>query len=349
MENCGGCDSCLSPRERINATEISYKIMSAVVRLGERFGVNHVIDVLQGKKNKKVVELGHERLPVFGIEKNYHKDELRHFIQCLIGQNYLMKTTGEYPILQMTEVGKDALKYREHIFLAKPRMVQETLKKKVEGDLIFDAVLFEQLRTLRKELADEKNVPPFVIFSDVSLREMAHYFPQSLESFQHITGVGAMKLTQYGELFLGVIRKYAEEHGKKEIPIPQRNSAKMSLGKKPSERVAQSKKVKVGGATFQQTKDLLSEKLSIVDMAKKRGLSEGTILSHLEKFVEAGESIDITYLAMPAERFAKIRDAFQKSGGLILTPVLKILGSDYSYEELRLARVFLQLESRSMS
>lgn len=223
--NCGSCDACISPAEEIDVTETSHKILSAVIRTGERFGMNHVIDVLLGKNVKKVKDLAHDKLPVFGIERKYEKDELRDFMKSLIAKNLLVKSDGEYPTLRVSDQGRDVLKYRENVTLPKPKTVKEnkaTIEKKRSGDLDYDLDLFKELQGLRRGLANEKNVPSFVIFSDVSLREMSHYYPQSLNSFQHITGVGAMKLEQYGEKFLGVIRNYALKNEKVELAIPIR-------------------------------------------------------------------------------------------------------------------------------
>jgi ATP-dependent DNA helicase RecQ len=223
--NCGSCDTCISPAEEIDVTETSHKILSAVIRTGERFGMNHVIDVLLGKNVKKVKDLAHDKLPVFGIERKYEKDELRDFMKSLIAKNLLVKSDGEYPTLRVSDQGRDVLKYRENVTLPKPKTVKENkanIEKKRSGDLDYDLDLFKELQGLRRGLANEKNVPSFVIFSDVSLREMSHYYPQSLNSFQHITGVGAMKLEQYGEKFLGVIRNYALKNEKVELAIPIR-------------------------------------------------------------------------------------------------------------------------------
>ncbi|MGL5831475.1 MAG: HRDC domain-containing protein, partial [Candidatus Altimarinota bacterium] len=158
-------------------------------------------------------------------------------MQLLQVRGLLAKNDGQYPTLRVSEAGRDFLKYREKIALTRLSGVQKipkirkTQTKNVKGissrkaamDLDFDAILFEKLRALRKNLADERNVPPFIIFGDVSLREMCHYFPRSLESFQKITGVGATKLEQYGEDFLGVIESYVHEKGLEEKIIPARS------------------------------------------------------------------------------------------------------------------------------
>lgn len=235
--NCASCDSCITPKEEFDATEVTNKILSAIIRTGERFGINHVADVLLGKNSPKVKDFGHNNLPVFGIEKEFQKEDLRHFMQLLQVRGLLEKNDGKYPTLRVSEAGRDFLKYREKIALTKLSGVQKipkirkTQTKNVKGissrkaamDLDFDTILFEKLRALRKTLADERNVPPFIIFGDVSLREMCHYFPRSLDSFQKITGVGATKLEQYGEDFLGVIESYVHEKGLEEKIIPARS------------------------------------------------------------------------------------------------------------------------------
>jgi ATP-dependent DNA helicase RecQ len=343
LENCGNCDTCITPKEEFDATEISHKILSAVIRTGERFGMNHVIDVLSGKNTKKIRDLRHDILPVFGVEKKFQKEEIRHFILALLSRNLLVKNDGEYPTLKVSGEGREFLKYREKISLVKPQVVQKTVVKKRQEDLDFDSALFKELQILRKEIANQKNVPPFVIFSDVSLREMSHYFPQNLESFQRITGVGAMKLTQYGEQFLAIIKYYARENDKEAKDIPLRQKELKLKGKFGGESEMVGKSAS-SGQTFQKTKELFLQKLSLSRIAERRGLNTGTILSHLEKLLEEGEKIDIAHLAPSAQRLEKIRAAFKESGGPILAPVRRLLGEDFSYEELRLARIFIKNE-----
>lgn len=333
VDNCGNCDTCITPKEDFDATEISRKILSAVIRTGERFGINHVVDVLLGKNTKKVKEMNHDSLSVFGIEKHFGREELRHFILALLSRNLLVKNEGKYPTMRVSDEGKQFLKYGENIALSKPKTVKEKSAAKREDDFVFDAALFQELKVLRKQLADEKNVPPFVIFGDVSLREMSHYFPQSLDSFQNISGVGAMKLTQYGGQFLAIIKRYVEENQLEEIEIP--------LSRKDLQRKGKIVNA-VSGETFQKTKEFFLQKLSIEAIAKQRGLAPGTVLNHLEKLLAAGDSMDVSYLDQPSERRDKIRLAFKESGGFALLPVRRVLGEEFSYEELRLVRMLMQ-------
>lgn len=219
---CDGCDICLEPREEFDATEISQKILSAVIRTGGRYGANYIMDVLRGSTNQKVLERGHDRLPVFGIVSDFTAAELKQIIVGLTAKNILAKQGDEYPVLGVTAAGRAWLNARENISLPKPKAAAErrrssTVKK--PGELEYDEDLFAELRALRKQLADAGSVPPFVIFGDVSLREMAHYLPQSPDSFSAIFGVGAEKLRRFGPDFIALIAAYAVERGLAEKPI----------------------------------------------------------------------------------------------------------------------------------
>lgn len=193
-----------------------------------------------------------------------------------------------------------------------------------------DEDLFEELRDLRTQEATERGVPPYVIFGDKTLREMAAYYPRTKSEFLSISGVGEQKLEQFGEQFLSVIRIYIEANN-------------IQTSKKPRPRIEQRVKPEYGGSTFDETEKYILKKMSLEDIAKARCLTQGTILSHLEKITAADEGLDIEYLKPSEDRFKKIAEAFLAAGGYALTPVREILGDDYSYDELRLARLFIQL------
>jgi ATP-dependent DNA helicase RecQ len=329
LEKCDGCDVCLSPKAKFDATVISQKILSAILRTGERFGANYIIDILTGARNKKIAERGHQRLSVFGIADDFSKDELRNIVGQLIGKNMIVKTGEEYPVLAVGERGKVFLKNRESILLQKPESARGAVRKGAGFEADYDRVLFDELRTLRKNIADEKGVPPFVIFGDLALIQMATYFPQSVESFAKISGVGEEKLKQYGKILTEAIRAYAKQNNLSEKNMP--------AGKPASARRA----IRVG-STYQETKELVLRKMSIDEIAKMRKMTAGTITSHIEKLAVAGEEIDIEHLRPPVKKMEKIKLAFQKSGGTALSSVREILGEEFSYDDLRLARLFLK-------
>ena len=224
-ENCRGCDVCLSRPEEFDATIISQKIMSAILRTGEQFGASHIIDVLRGARNQKILERRHEQLSVYGIVPDFSKEDLRHLIGQLVSRKLLVKYGDEFPILGIAQLGQAFLKNREAICLPKPKANGKASQPGAAAEAGYDQELFEQLRRLRKNLADEKGVPPFVVFGDLSLRQMALYLPQSAESFAGISGVGAEKLKQYGEIFTEVIQAYARENQLSEKDIPVKRTA----------------------------------------------------------------------------------------------------------------------------
>ncbi len=210
-ENCEGCDSCLNEKEEFDATTVSQKIVSAVVRLEGRFGMNYVIDVLKGKNKKQIKERRHHLLSVYGIENDFTDDNLKELTKALIDKGILERKEGRYPVLDITESGYNFLKNREELKLPKPSIEDEKVFSKKEEISDCDTSLFEKLRVLRRRIADEMGVPSFVVFSDVSLREMAHYLPRDLESFHNISGVGEKKLESFGDDFLKVIKEHIEE------------------------------------------------------------------------------------------------------------------------------------------
>ncbi len=192
----------------------------------------------------------------------------------------------------------------------------------------YDQTLFEELRGLRKRLADERGVPAFVIFGDRPLREMARLYPQSLASFRNIQGVGQEKGRAFGQLFVDVIYAYAKKYG-----------AQPDLTSQREPRIEYPRKTVITD-TLSETKTCLEQKLSLKQIAEQRGLTETTILTHLEKILSI-EPIDITYLKPSGPRFDVIEKAFRASGGFTLTPVRARLGESFSFEELRLVRLFL--------
>jgi ATP-dependent DNA helicase RecQ len=328
-EKCDGCDICFSPTEEFDATIISQKILSAIIRTGQQFGISYIIDILQGSKNKKIFERDHQTLSVYGIVDDFSKEDLRRIINQLASRNLIVKNGDEFPVLKLSPRGHEFLKMREKIWFPK---VQSTTPLSQQSDGVvaeYDKDLFEELRLLRKKIADEQGVPPFVVFGDLALRQMATYLPQSEENFARVSGVGAAKLQQYGNIFTEMIRSYAREKNLVERDIPVKRSARP---RRPNRL----------GPTYHTTQNLILQKMSIDKMVETRGLAAGTIIAHIEKLISSGEEIDIDYLRPPLERFEKIKAAFQETNGNALWPVREMLGEQFSYEELKLARIFLK-------
>lgn len=331
---CGACDICLQPQEKFDATEIAQKILSCVIKTGNRFGKKYIIDVLEGKLTEQIVNNRHNALSVFGIVSDFTDKEMKNIIRSLITLNFLQISEGQYPTLSITNKGIKFLKQKESLSISRAREDHSGLYENIpRQEIEFDRALFEKLRILRKQIADEKAVPPFVIFSDASLQEMAHYFPSDKNSFSRIEGVGERKLESFGDAFLEVINNYAKENKILPLEVPRRGERRIFRIKN---------LVKVGRSRYNKTKEMVLQKIPLPEIAKEEGFTEGTILSHIEKLLEAGEDINIDYLKPPKEKFEIIKTAFEKCGDEKLRPVFDFLGEKYSYDEIKLVKLFLR-------
>jgi len=218
--NCSNCDNCASaPTPSTDITIYAQKFLSCVRRADKKFGAGHIVDILLGSKNEKILRWEHDKLSTYGIGTELAKKQWMHIARQLLSMGY-MKQEGEYHTLSLTIKGLEALKKRESIF----GVVQETERVKKEGKkkeaLEYNSALFALLRQKRKEMADAAAIPPYVIFSDRTLTEMAAYYPQSSISLLNIAGVGQVKLDKYGDAFLAVIKAYCEKHELAEAPSP---------------------------------------------------------------------------------------------------------------------------------
>jgi ATP-dependent DNA helicase RecQ len=206
---CGNCDTCLSPVETWDATVVAQKALSAVHRTGQRFGVNYLVDVLQGKEDDRIKRFGHDRLSVFGIGSELDNHQWRSVFRQLIAHNLLNVDIEGHGNLLLTESCRPVLRGDETLMLRKEtRQVKATRKgrKTFNTSKESDNQLWEALRACRKQLAETNNVPPYVIFHDTALVEMVERQPQTREHFSKISGVGKSKLEKYADDFLAVIR-----------------------------------------------------------------------------------------------------------------------------------------------
>jgi ATP-dependent DNA helicase RecQ len=216
---CGNCDNCQMPPETWDATEAAQKVLSCVYRTGQRFGLVHVMDVLQGKENEKVLQHGHEKLSTFGIGSDTHEAQWRSVIRQLVVRGFLRVDLEGYSALQLTDFCRPVLKGEQELHLRKEEVKAPSLKgsksggKKSAGKAQIapeDQELWEELRECRKYLSEEHNVPPYVIFHDATLKEMLDVMPMSGSELLTITGVGDSKLEKYGADFIEIICRYAK-------------------------------------------------------------------------------------------------------------------------------------------
>jgi len=212
--DCGNCDICLNPPETYDGTIDAQKALSCVYRVNQRFGANYIIDVLRGKDDDRIKRMGHDRLSTFGIGNALSQDEWHSVIRQLIHLGCLEQDIANYSILKLLAPAWPILKNEKQLTLTKPRKkLRAQKKKKVEKlpvDVEYDRTLFEELRALRKKLAKDAGVAPFIIFSDASLVDMSVRLPRNDAEFLEVNGVGQKKLTSYGTVFLQAIAPYCE-------------------------------------------------------------------------------------------------------------------------------------------
>lgn len=202
VADCGRCANCTDTRESLEVTEDVQKVLSCVIRMGQRFGKTMIAQVLTGSRNKKVIDFGFDKLTTYGILRGTSAKEVSDFIEFIISENYLGVEHGQFPIIYVTANGKDVLTGKQTVF----RKVSVITKQITKED-----PLFEKLRALRRQLAQDAGVPPFVVFSDKTLQDMVSRLPTTEEEFLEVNGVGLTKLERYGEPFLTEIRSFQNE------------------------------------------------------------------------------------------------------------------------------------------
>ncbi|MBT3356368.1 DNA helicase RecQ [bacterium] len=323
---CGTCDVCLGMADQEDATEIVQKILSAVVRTGNIFGKGHVIKVLRGSKDQNVKSREHHNLSVWGIAKGYSAAELKEYFAHIIARDLLVRNVGEYETFSISQKGIKFLNKQEKIDLPKVQkesILEKRQTQKKESREDFDQEIFAKLRALRKEVADKKRVPAFVIFGDVALQEMAHYLPVTEDEFARISGVGAQKLKRYGKQFTEFIIKLKKEKEEQKIKSV-RSGAKQ-------ERINSVQK-------------LIGQKKTLEEITRKLSLSKNTIVGYIEEIIEDEKDLRIEYLLLSKKAQNEIKKAVKKNKTGKLRPIFEECEGRYSYEEIRL----VVMNSRSL-
>ncbi|MGR3178427.1 MAG: DNA helicase RecQ [Candidatus Anammoxibacter sp.] len=334
IEKCNMCDNCLAEeKELVDITIPAQKFLSCVKRTDEMFGANHIIDVLRGSQSQKILKFGHQNLSTYGIGKDYSKKQWLHLSRQLL-QKGLMSLDMEYGGLKLTEKTYDVFKGKQ-IVLGVLEEERVDYKQAKEDTKEYDTPLFETLRKKRKELADESDVPPYVIFPDKTLIEMAAFFPKSKESLLTIHGVGAEKLKKYGGIFLEIIRSHCNEHQIKEV---RKEQTERQRKKRTTESKSLSKKrhIIVGEA--------YNDGASVSDIMTEHGVKQATVLEHLYKFLQDGYSFSLDGILLlsqlPEEQRSSVWDAFESQGTELLSPIFEALNGSVSYDELKIHRMY---------
>ncbi len=334
-ENCGGCDVCNNPSEKVDATVDAQKVLSAIVRTGSRFGAAHIVDIVTGADTKRIRGFGHNALPTYAAGSDKPKKYWREIIDHLLSHEVLKQTDGQYPVLNLNASARPILRGEQSFEIVKPYQIAELEVSSAETKENYDPDLFERLRALRRQFATERGVPPYVIFSDRSLREMAKKMPRTEEIMLSVHGVGDAKYNQYGAAFQKEIQFFVDANPEK-APSPQSTEA-LSARKKREHR-ARKRKPKLGD-TYLETHRLLREGRSLEQIAKERSLAVSTIGSHVERLIQEGKITQIGDFVDSDVR-EHIEHLLDTCKSNLLRDIVEASDREITYEDVRLVRAW---------
>ena len=314
---CDGCDNCLQPRETFDGTVHAQKFLSCVYRIHARhgfgFGLNHVVDILRGADTEMIRQRRHNELSTYGIGRDLKRDAWQAIGRELLRLGLIECAPGRFATLTLTPTGREVLRNRTPITLTKQIDIAAQKEKPRAGAIECDELLFEQLRALRRKLADERDVPAYVIFSDVSLREMARNYPTTASEFRRIAGVGEQKLKDFAQPFLSEIKNYLATNPRRTFsddsgsPFRQRRSR---LNDSEAETLRR----------FQRGE-------SVDEIARARGFVPSTIYGHLVTAIEFGKLTDRARF-FTVTRKRKLRLRFVRSAMESLSMSARSLATD---------------------
>lgn len=331
-KSCEMCDNCVQSHEaQQDITVLAQKFLSCVKRTGERFGAYHIISVLRGSKEQKVLRFNHHHLSTYGIGLELSRKQWKDISYQLIKQK-LMIQDPEHGSLSITDKAWRVFRGEENVLgrVLEFREKEKEAVLKQESQLNYDQTLFEALRMKRKQLADDAEVPPYVIFSDNTLIEMATFFPQSLKKLLTIHGVGEVRLERYGDAFLNIIKKHCKSKNIAEKDKPGNVSP---IKKK---NTSSAKSIEIG--------KLFNKGQSISSIASAFAIKKGTVINHLNNCVSSDMALDIKKLvaasSLSTERQNRVLDLFEKLGHEKLKPIFVELNGTVNYDELHIMRMY---------
>lgn len=317
---CENCSNCHDDRELVDITTEAQKILSCVYRLNQRWGIKTVAYVLAGSSRKKVLENGFDELSTYGIMPGYTIKDIQDKINMIIADGYLELKGDKYPVVKLNKKSYQVLQGEEKVY--------QRIEK--QHKITEDNALFNILRKLRKDIAHEEGVPPYVIFHDSSLREMSKSLPINRESMLKITGVGEVKYEKYGQQFIEKIKIYVEENQLQD----KTNNFNIVKGNK-NEAYAARKSNKAGRkGSHLVSYEMFRSGADIKEIADKRGLTERTIESHIFKSSREGKEVNFDRL-IPAEKEEQILQAVNEHYSGKLRPVKDYLPDEITYTAIK--------------
>ena len=329
-KDCGFCDNCMKPKEKFEGKNSLLTALQAVLQTEEQFGINYLVDVIRGSQNQFIKEYSHDKLEVYGKGKTENDDFWGSVIRQALLYEYLEKDIESIGVLKITEKGDRFLEEPHSIQLSLNHEFdavssEENAEKEAVPANAYDAALFDMLKSLRKKVAKEKNLPPYVIFQDPSLEEMATIYPTTREELAQINGVGMGKVTKFGKPFLDMINKYVEEN---DIVTASDVVVKSSVNRS---------KVKI--YIIQQ----IDRKVDLEGIAEAKDISFSELIEEIEHICYSGTKLNLDYYInqlLDKERQDEIYEYFMSAKTDSIQVAIQELGGDeYSEEELRLMRI----------
>jgi ATP-dependent DNA helicase RecQ len=313
-DNCGNCDTCFQKGNLQDMTIPSQMLLSTIARLSEAFGLGYVVLVLRGSKSAKIQE-AHQALSVYGIGKDRPESFWKDLGEKLQQEGYLAEAGSQFPTLKLTTLAWEKLKSKEKFLLP----MEEERPTASPTSAKHDEGLLDELKVLRHRLAQKDNVPPYVVFADNTLVEMATYFPTDEDALLTISGVGKIKANSYGRDFLGLVKKYAKDHQLE--PIQKARQRKTPVGKDSQSEML--------------TLKYHEEGMNIFQIAQARSMTPTTIESHIANLVKR-QLIDLEKF-LSKDDVLNIRLAYRRQGNSFLKPLKEHFGDRYSYFQLKVA------------
>ncbi|MFZ5354568.1 MAG: DNA helicase RecQ [Bacillota bacterium] len=322
LQQCDNCLNCLSDIESTDITMEAQKILSCIKRMNERFGGSTVTDVLRGSNVKKIRDMGFDKLTTYGIMREYPEETIKEIIAYMTAEGYIDIRGDKYPVLALNPKSYELLKGEAELTIK--RIIMKEQPKKQKEELKVDKSLFDKLRLLRKEIAEEHKVPPFVVFSDATLKDMCRKLPTDNEAMLAVSGVGKHKLEKYGRLFIALIKDYVNENN---IAVSETVVTKQTKKKADKEPKKDTKLV---------TYELYTAGMSVKEIAEERGFSQVTIEGHLIDCLENGMQLEYECF-IPEEYEEKIFHAIEDHGTDRLKPVKEALPEEITYTMIKFA------------
>lgn len=334
--NCGGCDRCRPAEKKaknLDRTDAARLFLSAMVELDERFGGEHIISVLRGSANDKIQRFRHDELAVYGLGKNLSAKDWQALRDEMIEERLIKKDLEAFGVLKMLPAGRDVLSGKSRFMASGKEPFVSKAAPKTSRSSDYNEGLFQRLRRHRKELADAEGVPPYVVFPDTALIEMARLFPRDAREFSRIGGVGSVKLEKYSRSFLGVIADFLEENPQPEAPsTPARIERPSRTAVKPGPSGKKPLRHKEIGTRFNSGE-------SIEAIAAAFGIQPQTVMEHLYRCQQEGIRLDGALLAENAKRYvsdiAPVLEMFERQGNGLLKPVFDAFQGKVDYPALR--------------